>query len=110
MSRIIERWLHAHRLSRAIFVAVAAGGALLYTLWTWPPPIVLRTLQPGKVVSVVADGVTVIELADGKRVRALTPRPPPKPGQIMPMVVETYEDGAVVAVIDLEAWRINPPP
>jgi len=108
MTRIIERWLHAHRLSRAMFVAVAAGGALLYTLWTWPPPMVLRMSQSGKVVSVVADGVTVIELAAGKRVRALTPQPPPKPGDSMPMVVETYKDGSVRATIDLESWRITP--
>jgi len=108
MTRIIDRWLHAHRLSRAIFVAVAAGGALLYTLWTWPPPMVSRLSQSGKVVSVVVDGVTVIELADGKRVRALTPQPPPKPGDGIPMVVETYNDGSVMATIDLESWRTAP--
>jgi len=105
MTRIIERWMHAHRLSRALFVAIAVGGVFIWALWNRPAPMVSRTSQAGQVISAVKGSVMVIELADGKRVRALTPQPPPKPGDRIPMIVETYQDGSVYAVIDLEAWR-----
>jgi len=99
--------MHAHRLSRAVFIAITAGGLLLWTLWNRPAPMVSRSPQMGQVVSVAEGGVTVISLADGKRVRALTPRPAPKPGSRIPMIVETYEDGSVYAIIDQEAWRMG---
>ena len=102
-NRMIENWMYAHRLSRAVFVAVALAGALAYTWWNWPAPLVSRTTQSGQVISAVKDGVMVIELPDGKHVRAFTPYPVPKPGDHVPMIVETYEDGSIHAVIDPEA-------
>ena len=45
----------------------------------------------------------VIELPDGKRVRAFTPYPVPKPSDHVPMIVETYQDGSTHAVIDPDA-------
>ena len=98
--RIIENWMYAHRLSRAVFVALALAGALSYTLWNWPAPLVSRTAQSGQVISAVKDGVMLIELSDGKRVRSFTPYPVPKPGDRVPMIIETYEDGSLHAVID----------
>jgi hypothetical protein len=104
---MIERWLHAHRLSRAVFIAVTAGGLLLWALWNRPPPMTDRSMQTGEVVSAVAGGVTVIALADGKRVRALNLQPLPKAGDRIPMIVETYQDGSVYAVVDQESWRME---
>jgi len=101
--------MHAHRLSRAVFVAVALGVVLVWALWNRPPALVSRTTQSGQVVSAVADGVTVIELKDGKRVRALTPHPVPTPGTRIPMIIEIYRDGSVYAVIDQESWRTGVP-
>lgn len=101
--RMIERWMRAHRLSRAVFVAVALAGAFAYTFWTWPAPLVSRTAQNGKVVSAAKDGIMLIELANGKHVQAFTPYPVPKPGDSVPMIVESYEDGSIHAVIDPEA-------
>lgn len=99
--------MHAHRLSRAIFIAVAMGGMLIWTLLNRPPPMVSRDTQMGQVISVVKDGVTVIGLADGKTVRAFTMQPIPMPGDKIPMIVERYEDGSMYATVDLEAWRIT---
>ena len=102
---MIENWMHAHRLSRAVFVAVALAGALAYTLWNWPAPMVSRTAQDGQVISAVKDGVMLIELANGKHVRTFTPNPAPKPGDHVPMIIESYEDGSIYAIIDIDAWR-----
>jgi len=105
VSRIVESWLNAHRLSRAVFAAVVLTGALAWMLWDRPPARLSRDQVTGTVVSAVADGATLIALPDGHHVRALTPRPLPRPGDRMPLVVETYADGTVYAVIDLDAWR-----
>ncbi len=106
-NRMIENWIYAHRLSRAVFVAVALAGALVYTLWNWPAPLVSQTAQSGLVLSAEKDGVFLIELADGKRLRAFTPHPAPKPGDRVPMIVETYEDGSLHAVIDPDAGLMS---
>jgi hypothetical protein len=106
--RTIEHWMHAHRLSRAVFVAVVVGGLFVWGLWNRNAPMVSRSTQVGRVESVVKGGMTVIALSDGKRVRAVTPHPMPKPGASMPMIVETYEDGSVYAFIDMESWRMEP--
>jgi hypothetical protein len=100
---MLENWRYASRLSRAVFVAIALLGALLWTLWQWPAPMTSRTTQTGQVVSAVKDGVMVIELDNGKQVHALTPNPVPKPGDKLTMIVETYEDGTARAYIDPEA-------
>jgi hypothetical protein len=109
MPRIIEHWMHAHRLSRAVFVAITVGGVLIWALWNRPPVMIARTSQLGTVVSIVNETVTVIELSGGKEVRALTPSPAPKKGDKIPLIVETYEDGSVRAVIDLDAWHTGLP-
>ncbi|MCI0504577.1 MAG: hypothetical protein L0Z73_00560 [Gammaproteobacteria bacterium] len=109
MPRIIEHWMHAHRLSRAVFVAITVGGVLIWALWNRPPAMIARTPQSGTVISVVNETVTVIELSSGKQVRALTPTPMPKKGDTIPLIVETYEDGSVRAVIDLDAWQTGQP-
>ncbi len=106
---IIENWMNAHRLSRAVFLAVALGGLLVWELWNPPPRMVSRSAQVGQVVSVTEGGVTVITLADGKQVRALSLQPAPKSGDKITMVVETYEDGTARAVVDEEAWRSGRP-
>ena len=100
--------MHAHRLTRAVFMAVVCAGLLVWALWNRPPPMVSRSTQLGQVVSVDEGGVTVIVLADGKRVRAITPKPKPKAGGKIPMIVEIYKDGSEYAVVDEEAWRMEP--
>ena len=104
---IIERWMHAHRLARAVCMATALGGLLVWALWNPPAPMISRSTQMGQVVSAVEGGVTVIALADGKQVRAFTSQPVPKAGDRVPMIVETYEDGSVYAVVDEEARRMG---
>lgn len=103
MGRMLENWRYASRLSRAVFVAIALLGALLWTLWQWPAPMSSRTKQNGRVMSAVKGGVMLIELDNGKLVRALTPHRVTKPGDTLPMIVEIYEDGTVRAYIDREA-------
>jgi hypothetical protein len=105
---MLENWRYASRLSRAVFVAVALIGVLLWTLWQWPAPMTSRTSHTGQVISAVKGGVMLIELTNGKRVHASTPYPVPKPGDQIPMIVETYEDGTVRAVIDREAALTGP--
>jgi len=107
MGRMLENWRYASRLSRAVFVAIALLGALLWALWQWPAPMTSRTTQTGQVVSVANDGVMLIELENGKQVRALATHLVRKPGDTLPMIVETYEDGTSRAYIDLEAARVN---
>ena len=102
MGKMLENWRYASRLSRAVFVAVALLGALLWTLWQWPAPMASRTTQVGEVVSVSKD-VILIKLANGKQVRALAPNLAAKPGDSLPMIVESYEDGTVRAYIDQDA-------
>jgi hypothetical protein len=102
---IIENWMNAHRLSRAVFLAIALGGLLLWELWNPPPRLVSRSTQVGEVVSVAESGMIVIALADGKRVRTLSLQPVPKSGDKITMVVETYEDGTARAFVDEEVWR-----
>lgn len=105
MSSIANRWIQAHRLSRAVFVAVALAGVLLWSLWNTPAPLVSRTTVTGEVVSVVKDGIMVIALPDGRQARVFTPNPAPAVGERIPMTVETYEDGSVTAVIDVQTWK-----
>jgi hypothetical protein len=102
---MIDNWLHAHRLSRAVFLAVVLLGLLVWAVLNKPPAMVARVNQAGEVISVIEDGATLIRLPDGKRVRIFTPRPLPHPGDKIPMVVENYEDGTARASIDLDAWR-----
>lgn len=105
MSAIINRWIQAHRLSRAVFVAIGLGAILLWFLWNSPPAMVSRESQTGQVISAVKDGVMMIELSDGKQMRVFTPSPVPVAGARVPVVVETYADGSVMAVIDVAAWH-----
>ena len=105
MGRMLANWRYASRLSRAVFVAIALLGALLWTLWQWPAPMTSRTTQTGQVVSVANDGLMLIKLDNGKQVHALATHRAPKPGDTLPMIVETYEDGTSRAYIDLEAAR-----
>jgi type II secretory pathway component PulM len=105
MGKMLENWRYTSRLSRAVFVAVALLGVLLWTLWQWPAPMTSRSTQTGQVVSVAKDGVMLIQLNDGKQVHALTPQPVPKPGDSLQMIVETYDDGSIRVYIDHEAMR-----
>ena len=105
MGRMFENWRYASRLSRAVFVAIALLGALLWTLWQWPAPMTSRTTQTGQIVSVANDGLMLIKLENGKQVRAMAAHPVPSPGDTLPMIVETYEDGTSRAYIDLDASR-----
>jgi len=104
---IIENWMHAHRLSRAVFLAIALGGLLVWELWNPPPRMVSRSTQVGQVVSVADGGITVIVFPDGKRTRALSLQPIPKPGDQITMIVETYEDGTALATVDEEARHLG---
>jgi low affinity Fe/Cu permease len=106
MSKFFDSWAHAHRLSRAVFMAMFAGGLLVWALWFGPPPRVSRATQTGQVVSVAEGGVTVITLADGKQVRVMA-KVAMKAGDSVPMIVETYEDGSIVAFVDEQAWRMR---
>lgn len=103
MGRMFDNWRYWSRLSRVVFVAIALLGALLWTLWHWPAPMTSRFSETGEVVSAAKGGVMVLELANGKRVRAITPDPVPKSGDRFPMIVETYEDGTVRAYIDRDS-------
>lgn len=102
MGRMLENWRYASRLSRAVFVAIGLLGALLWTLWQWPAPLTSRTSHIGQVISVNQGGVMLIKLDNGKQVHALVPQLAIKPGDTLPMIVETYEDNTVRAYIDLE--------
>jgi hypothetical protein len=102
---MIDNWIHAHRLSRAVFVAVALLGLLVWSLLNKPPAMIDRSFQVGEVITVIKDGATLIKLADGRHVRTLTPQPLPQPGDTIPMIVESYEDGTAMAVVDINAWR-----
>ena len=99
MGRMLDNWRYASKLSRVIYVAVGLLLALFITLWQWPAPRVSQTTQTGIVISAVQDGVMWIQLPEGKRVRAFTPYPVPKPGDEILMEVETYADGSMHAVI-----------
>lgn len=105
MGRMLENWRYASRLSRAVFVAIGLLGALLWTLWQWPAPMTSRTSHMGQVISVAQGGVMLIKLDNGKHVHALTSQVVTKPGDTLPMIIETYEDGTVRAYIDLERAR-----
>lgn len=107
MGKMFDNWRHASRLSRAVFAAIALSGALLWTLWQWPPLMTSRTTQTGEVVSVNKGGVVLIRLNDGKQVRALISNRIPKVGDTLPMIVETYEDGSIRAYINHEADIIH---
>ena len=100
---MLENWRYASRLSRAVFVAIALLGVLLWTLWQWPAPMTSRTAQTGEVVSIGKDGVIQIKLVNGKHVRALAQNLASKSGDKLPMIVETYEDGTIRAYIDQDA-------
>ena len=102
---MLENWRYASRLSRAVFVAIALLGVLLWTLWNWPAPMTSRAVQTGHVVSAAKDGLIQIKLGNGKYVYALAPNLAPKPGDKLPMIVETYEDGTIRAFIDHNAAR-----
>jgi hypothetical protein len=106
---IIDSWMRAHRLSRAVFLVIALGGLLVWELWNPPPRMVSRSTQVGQVVSVAEGGITVIALENGKRARALSLQPKPKPGDKIIMVVESYEDGTALATVDEEAWHSGRP-
>jgi hypothetical protein len=102
---MIDNWMHAHRLSRAVFLAIVLLGLLVWSLLNKPPAMVDRSIQTAEVVSVIKDGATLIKLPDGRHVRTFTPQPLPQPGDAIPMIVESYEDGTAMAVVDLDAWR-----
>jgi len=106
MSKFFDGWVHAHRLSRAVFMAMFAGGLLVWALWFGPPPRVARAAQMGQVISVADGGATVIRLADGKQVRVLA-KSAMKAGDRVPMIVETYQDGSLIAFVDEQAWRMR---
>lgn len=105
----VEHWMKAQRLSRAVFLVVALGGLLLWMLWNPAPTMLTRSTQTGQVVAVSQGKVTMtlIALEDGKRVRSMDLQPLPKPGDKLPMIVETYADGSVYAVVDVMAWKMG---
>jgi hypothetical protein len=106
MSRFIDSWLHAHRLSRAVAAVIVGAGILIWLAWFGPPEMISRDAASGMVISVADGGLVVIELDGGKQVR-LRPRVLLKAGDRVPMRVETYEDGSIAAWVNEEAWRMR---
>jgi hypothetical protein len=103
MGKMLENWRYASRLSRAVFAAITLFGALMWTLWQWPAPMISRTTQTGQVISVATGGVMLVKMDNGKLVHVMTPNSYPKTGDRLPMIVETYEDGTTRAYIDHDA-------
>jgi hypothetical protein len=109
MSRFLDNWLNAQRVSYAVFIAVAMGGLLIWTLATWPPPLASHSATGATVVSIADCGYGVVTLDDGTRLRLQFFRPFPRPGDRVPMLVETYEDGSRGYALDREAWIAGGP-
>jgi hypothetical protein len=104
MGSLINSWLRAHRLSRAIFVAVALAGILLWGLLNWPAPLVSRHTEQGRVIS-ASEQFAMVELANGKKVRLYFLPPFPQPGDSVPLIRETYRDGTTLYLVDNDTWQ-----
>jgi hypothetical protein len=101
---MINSWFRGHRLSRAIFVAAGLTGILIWGLLNRPSPLVSQVTEQGRVIS-ASERFGLVELADGRTVRLYFLPPQPQPGDSVPLIRETYGDGKILYLVDLDAWQ-----
>jgi hypothetical protein len=103
---MIDSWMRAHRLSRAIFVAVGLVLLLIWALLNKPAPLVSQATEQAQVIS-ASNHFAVVQLADGRKVRLYFPSPEPRPGASVRLIRETYADGKTLYLLDIEAWQMG---
>jgi hypothetical protein len=114
LSKFWDNWATAHRNTRAAAAVVALGLGLA---WMWladPGEPLARRAQTGIVEQVYGPAgeaarghdrpICLVRLEDGKRTRIGIGPPRPKPGDRVPLVVETYADGSRRAYLDRDRW------
>ena len=106
MGSMINSWIRAHRLSRAIYVAVVLVVVLVWGLVYWPTPLVSRGTEEGRVIS-ASENFGLVELADGRKVRLYFLPPYPRPGDSVPLIRETYKDGTTLYQVNLDEWQMG---
>jgi hypothetical protein len=100
-----------YRLGRAIAAALGLLVAFLWLNWARSNPPTSRERTTALITKIVdlpiggdADCVALIRLDDGREGRLRVPRYAAADGGRVPLVVESYANGDVYLVFDVERW------
>jgi len=122
MGRMGDNWATQHRNWRAIFVAIGLSFVLIWSLALKHQDDARLFIETQKVIATVKDISTTeidsryggksmtyfvtLDLPEGKVIRFMLFRPPPKVGSQVPVSIDIYDDGSQYHHYDEIDWQL----
>lgn len=122
MSQFGNNWATSYKNSRAIFAAISLSVLLIWALTLKQQDDARIYLRTDKVVATVQDISTTeidsryggksityfatLELPEGKKIRFILPRSPPKIGSKVPVLIDIYDDGSSYYHYNHIEWQL----
>ena len=118
--RILNSWAISYRNARAMGAAFVMLIAILSMASLRCNPMVGRENVLGLVLEVEAEGLhpfgegepmsrALVATPDSIEIRIFLPPPVPRPGDFVPLTVESYKKGDKDYFLDQQRWRIDGP-
>jgi hypothetical protein len=95
-------------MARVIGIAIVLVPIVAWFAWRDPGHLVSSAATSGTVTAYTKP-IALITLASGERVRAYVGPRGAKPGEVLPLIADTYSSGSVQYRVDFKALAEPPP-
>jgi hypothetical protein len=106
-ARAIDGFGRGHTMARIIGIAVVLVPIVVWFAWRDPGHLVSSAVASGTVVE-YEKPIALLTLANGDRVRVYVGPQGAKPGDVLPLLADTYSSGSVQYRVDLKALPTQP--
>jgi len=106
-SNPVEGFKRGHMTARIIAIAIVLVPIVVWFMWRDPGHLVGSAPAKGTVVE-YQKHIALLNLANGEQVRLYSGPQDVKPGQVLPLIADTYSNGTVQYRVDFKALGVPP--
>jgi hypothetical protein len=103
----IDGFKRGHTMARVIGIAIVLVPIVVWFAWRDPGHLVSSAGATGTVIEYYKP-IALITLASGDRVRVYVGPQGAKPGEVLPLIADTYSNGSVQYRVDLKTLPASP--
>src|SRR5882672_882360 len=101
----VDGFKRGHMTARIIAIALVLLPIVAWFVWRDPGSLANTTHTSGKVVE-YSKHIALLDLPSGEQVRLYSGPNPVKPGDVLPLVADTYSNGTVQYRVDFKAMGV----
>jgi hypothetical protein len=105
----LDGFKRGHMTARIIAIAIVVVPIVAWFMWRDPGRLVRSAATTGTVVE-YQKHIALLNLANGEQVRLYSGPRDVKPGQVLPLIADTYSNGTVQYRVDFKALGVAQAP